>query len=244
MSTQLQTAFKNILAMPHFANQHSAGTKRHDSHEEALAEVFTTAGFTEDVHLTIGKNSKGRKIKVLKYTKLKKAALLKAIELDGNDRQTAIAKLVPGMAKGTFIRQPAGSQSFPDFLVCDFSGKFVVIEAKSGSGGGPVWNDSLPRAGSVYVMSSGKYNKSTVWLGEDWLSASEAAIFEKLYADIDAIVSKANVELKNLNSFKRGWQFYSRKKHQQGGKVEFTDPFRHPDRNANEEHVLKFALEQ
>jgi hypothetical protein len=148
------------------------------------------------------------------------------------------------MPVGTYIHQPAGSQSFPDFLIRDFSGQFVVVEAKSGAGAGPVWNDSLPKAAAVYVMSSGKHNASTVWLGEDWISSEETAIFEQLYKDIARLVTRANASLVALNTHQRGFQYYARNKHQQAGRQEYTDPFQHPMRAACEAHVLTFALEQ
>lgn len=242
MSTQLHSFFNEVLTMPHWANQHSGGRARVDSHEEELANELVKAGFTQDIQLSKVTGANGKSKKVLKYPKLKKQNLLKALDLSGTSKQAAIDALVPGMVAGTFIRQPAGSQSFPDFLIKDFSGSYVVVEAKSGSGTGPVWNDSLPRKDSIYVMSSGKHNKSTIWLGQDWLSNEQNTIFDQLYADIDLLVKTANKKLKDCDALKRGFQFYSRKKHQQGGKVQFTDPFRHPDRAQCEDNVLKFAL--
>lgn len=244
MSQQLHDFLKAVQAMPHWANQHSGGKKRVDSHEEALTTELVNAGFTEEIQTIMGTNKNGKPKKLLKYPKLKKQALLKSIDLTGQARQSAIAKLVPGMAKGSFIRQPAGSQSFPDYLICDFSGNFVVIEAKSGRGPNPVWNDSRPRKDSIYIMSSGKYNKSTFWLGQDWLTQEQDAIFVNLYKIIDEAVKDANKRLKDIDVLNRGFQFYSRKKHQQGGLVEFTDPFRHPDKDKCEQNVLTFALAQ
>lgn len=244
MSQQLYNFFTAVQQMPHWANQHSGGRKRVDSHEEALSTELVNAGFSEVIQTTMSTNKNGKPKKISKYPKLKKQSLLKAIDLSGQARQDAISELVPGMSPGTFIRQPAGSQSFPDYLICDFSGKFVVVEAKSGRGPNPVWNDSRPRKDSVYIMSSGKYNKSTFWLGQDWLTAEQDAIFTNLYKIIDKAVKDANKQLKDTDVLKRGFQYYNRKKHQQGGLVEFTDPFRHPDRNKCEKNVLDFAKAQ
>lgn len=244
MSQQLQNFFKAVQSMPHWANQHSSGRTRIDSHEVALANELITAGYTEEIQTTYGLNSKGKKKKILKYQKLKKDALLRAVNKTGTVRQQHIQSLVPTMSPGTFIRQPAGSQSFPDFLICDFSGTFVVIEAKSGRGAEPVWNDSLPREDAIYIMSSGKHNSSTFWLGQDWLAPAEYAIFDQLYKDINLLVNNANQQLKLSNTFKRGFQFYSRKKHQQGGGKVYTDPFTHTDRSRCENNVLTFALNQ
>lgn len=244
MSQQLFNFLTAVQQMPHWANQHSSGRKRVDSHEEALSAELVSAGFREVIQTTMDTNKNGKPKKILQYPKLKKQALLKAIDLVGQERQDAISKLVPRMEVGTFIRQPAGSQSFPDYLICDFTGQFVVVEAKSGRGPNPVWNDSRPRKDSIYIMSSGKYNKSTFWLGQDWLTDEQNDIFVNLYKRIDEEIKNANKQLKDTDTLKRGFQFYSRKKHQQGGLVEFTDPFRHPDKNKCEKNVLEFAKAQ
>lgn len=242
MTTQLHTSFKDILAMPHYANAASSGLNRLDSHELALRPVFEANGYKPIEQFNLGKNRKGKTVKLLTYPKLKKKALLKAIA--SPNKQKELEALCGDMPPGTYIHQPAGSQSFPDFLIRDFSGVFVVVEAKSGAGAGPVWNDSLPKAGAVYIMNSGKHNASTVWLGEDWISTEELAIFEQLYKDIAQLVTRANARLVTLNTHQRGFQYYARKKHQQAGSKEYTDPFQHPMRASCEQHVLTFALEQ
>lgn len=240
MSQQLQNFFLSVQKMPHWANQHSSGKHRVDSHEEALAVELTAQGYVEEKL-----QSKKTPKKQRKYPNLGKKALLAAIDIeDPVKRQAAIAKLVQGMAKGSFIRQPAGGQSFPDFLICDFSGTFVVVEAKSGNGAAPTWNDSLPREGCIYIMSSGKHSGSTFWLGEDWISANERAIFKQLYATIDKIVKEANNKLYVINQNTRGFQYYNRKKHDQKGSAIYTDPFVHTDRIKCEQNVLAFALAQ
>ena len=242
MTTQLHTSFKAILAMPHYANAASSGKLRYDSHELALCAVFESNGYKRIEQFSLGKNRNGRTVKLLTYPKLKKKALLRAVA--SSNKQAELELLCGLMPPGTYIHQPAGSQSFPDFLIRDFSGTFIVVEAKSGAGAGPVWNDSLPKAGAVYVMSSGKHNASTVWLGEDWISTEESAIFEQLYKDIARLVTKANASLVALNTHQRGFQYYARNKHQQAGSQEYTDPFQHPMRAECEAHVLTFALEQ
>lgn len=242
MTTQLHSSFKSILAMPHYANAASSGKRRYDSHEEALCAVFESNGYTPIEQFSMGVNRNGRTVKLLTYPKLKKGALLRAVA--SANKQAELELLCGDMPLGTYIHQPAGSQSFPDFLIRDFSGVFVVVEAKSGAGAGPVWNDSLPKAGAVYVMSSGKHNASTVWLGEDWISTEESAIFEQLYKDIARLVTRANASLVALNTHQRGFQYYARNKHQQAGSQDYTDPFQHPNRAACEAHVLTFALEQ
>ena len=215
--------------MTYHANQHSSGKKRHDSHEEAVLAIFLDNGFQEE-------SSKN-------HPKLKQGKLLAAIKLEGEERQAAIAALVPDMASGTVIHQPAGSQSFPDFLFRDFDGVFVIIEAKSSGSNTPAWNDSLPRDGCVYVFSSGKSNQTTVWLGEDLIDDVAIAIIDELRATIDLAVKAANIKLSETHFGRsRGWFYYARPKFGQRGKAHIADPFVHPDRQMCEENTLAFVL--
>lgn len=233
-----------VLKMPHWSNQHAASGRRYNSHEDALADELDRVGYQEQIQAQTVTTDKGKRKTVLTYPALGKNSLLRALKKLGADRQAAILALVPGMAAGTYIRQPSGSQSFPDFLIRDFSGTFVVVEAKSGSGVSPTWNDSLPKADCIYIMSSGKHAQTTCWLGQDWISDPEVQTFESLYKTIDNVVLRTNQLLKTMDQHRRGWQFYSRKKHQQTGTYHYTDPYRHQDRMKCEQNVLNFAKAQ
>jgi len=228
MSIQLHNFFHSVLKMPHYSNQHQSGGVRHTNHEDALTELLVKEGYSEDFNKS-------------KYVKLKRSSVIQAADLEGEERQKFLENILPDMLEGTFIRQPAGSQSFPDFLIKDFGGRFILVEAKSGGGVSPVWNDSRPRKDSIYIMSSGVYDKSTIWLGQDWITYDQTIVLDQLYKDIEKLVYETNEKLKTLDTFNRGFQFYSRKKHQQGGKSTNTDPFRHPDREKCENNVLEFT---
>ena len=148
------------------------------------------------------------------------------------------------MAPGAFIRQPCGPNAFPDFLLCDFSGTIVLIEAKSGGGHAPAWNGGLPQKDSIYILSSGIYNSSTVFLGHDIMNWE----FSKLLQDHHDAQQVRSKELKKqaalLDEFNRGFYHYTRSKFEQQGGMDKTDYFKHKDRPRCEQNVLTFALAQ
>lgn len=69
-----------------------------------------------------------------------------------------------------FIRQPFGSQNKPDFLLFRKQKDhihWVCLECKSSKNDRPMWNDSYPSTGFVYLFTRyGKINDSTFFLGE------------------------------------------------------------------------------
>lgn len=99
----------------------------------------------------------------------------------------------------SFIYQPYGSQSFPDFLI--FEGDTVIpLEVKSSTKGGnhPMWNGSLPRSNGLYMFVSKKDNNIkgiTFFKGNLLLSESQ---YEKLKFYVEDIKKYTNEKLKEL----------------------------------------------
>jgi hypothetical protein len=249
MSTQLHTFFINVLEMPHYANQNAGSGVKHNSHEDALAAELVKVGFVyipqEGTRLTrpTKKNPNGRIAKTKTFPKLSRDSLKAAIA--STNRQVEISKLVPGMKHGQFIQQPAGSQSFPDFLIRDFSGTFVVIEAKSGNGVVPAWNDSLVKHDAIYIFSSGKENQTTISLGQDVLDIRREKILSEAHENIRKIVEETNKLLQQTpDEFNRGFNYNVRPKFEQGGGKDKVNWFKHRDRQKCEDNVLAFALAQ
>jgi len=230
--------------MPHYANDARGSGVKHDSHEDALTQELVKVGYVEIVQDSTGINRNGKPKKIKRFPKLKRNTLTTAIESD--NQQHEITKLVVGMNPGEFIRQPCGSQSFPDFLVRDFSGTFVLIEAKSGRGAVPAWNDSYPKPNAIYVFSSGSYNQTTVFLGGDVLDPeTEQSLREARQEMQDVVLKRKKAADSTPDRFNRGFGLsYGRPKFEQGGGKHKTDYFAHSDRKNCEQNVLKFALEQ
>lgn len=228
MSAQLHNAIKDILAMPYFKNEHAKSGGAHYGHEEAVAIRIKKAGFTE--------------VSKTNYPKLTKGVLKKWA--DSGDT-TQLDKILAKLPNGTYILQPAGSQGFPDILVKDHSGSYVAVECKSGQNGlCPMWNDNVPKQNAIYILSSGKANATTAFLGKDVISPAEYQLMAKQEAEIAAIVKKYNLLMDQADVFKRGWLQKSRKQHFQGGGNIKTNYFTHADRLSCEKNVLDFAKAQ
>lgn len=211
--------------MPYFKNDHArSGTAIH-GHEDAVADKLLAAGFKEEQKVN--------------YPSLKKSLLKKWAET-GDEK--LLRKATQHMPVGTFIKQPAGSQGFPDVLVLDFNNKFVAYECKSSNKGTcPMWNDSLPKPNAIYIMNSGKYNETTLFMGRDVISSQEYNMMLQQEKDIEKIVNQYKTKLAGVDVFNRGWQQKSRRQHfQYGGQLK-TDYFKHVDRKKCERNVLNFV---
>ena len=248
MSQQLQTFINDVLGMPHYGNDNAGSGQKFNSHEDALADRLVANGYSEVVQTGYRINRNGKKVKSRKFPALTKKSLRQAI--DSANRQAEIAKLVsflgvPGLLPGQFIRQPCGSQSFPDFLICDTLGTFVIVEAKSGNGVVPAWNDSLVKKDCIYIFSSGRYNRTTVFLGQDVLDPAREKILNDTHEQVRQIMEQAKLALEATpDVFNRGFGYYARPKFEQGGGNDKSDFFKHTDRDKCETNVLAFALAQ
>ncbi len=243
MSQQLNNFIQEVLKMPHYSNDNAGSGQKFNSHEDALADQLVAHGYTQVQQHGIKINKKGNPAPCLKFPKLKTKLLKAAIE--SPNRQAEISKLVPGLLPGQFIRQPAGSQSFPDFLICDMSGTFVIVEAKSGNGSVPAWNDSLVKKDCIYIFSSGKYNSNTVFLGQDVLDPAIEKILSNAHDRVKQIIDQTKIALvATPDIFNRGFGYYARPKFEQGGGGGKANFFEHADKKKCEANVLAFALAQ
>jgi hypothetical protein len=225
MSKQLHSALSSILAMPYFKNENARSGGAVFGHEDAVAVKIRNAGFTE--------------IQKTSYPKLKKGLLSKWAET-GDD--TELRKVTVGLPVGSFILQPAGSQGFPDVLIKDFNDRFVSLECKSGKNGqNPMWNDNVPKPSTIYVLSSGVQDSTTVFMGRDVISPEEQALMDEQEEAIANVVKEYNKKMGAIDKFNRGWNQKSRKQHFQGGGGAKTNYFTHPSRKVCEDNALKYA---
>lgn len=223
MSKQLHRAFNEILEMPYFENERARSGKTINGHEDAIAVRFTDHGFehlANDEYPTLGKT------------------LVHAWAKTNHDPDF-LREEFGSMPLGSFIEQPAGTQSFPDFLLRDFNDSFLAIEAKSGRDGRcPMWNDNMPKHGAIYILSSGKLDETTVFLGEDVISHAVYDIKAQQEEEINSIVRKYNKLMESADSHNRGWVAKSRRQHFQAGGMDRTNYFTHKDRSKCEQNVL------
>lgn len=227
MSTQLHQALSRILAMPYYKNDHARSGVAVHGHEDAVALKLSETGFTE-----INKSV---------YPGLSKSLLKEWSEI-GND--VAIRRATQNMPVGSFINQPAGSQGFPDILIKDYNDRFVAFECKSGEKGEcPMWNDNIPKPNSIYILSSGLQDATTIFLGKDVITQATYDLFAQQEAEIDLIIQKYKKLCGAADTFKRGWIQKSRKQHFQAGGSAKTNYFTHQDRVKCEQNALAYALQ-
>lgn len=225
MSAQLYQAMQGILKMPYYKNQNARSGEVIHGHEDAVGNKLSEFGFTN----CLKEN----------YKKITKKILRSWAETGDDTKLKVVAKNMPF---GSYITQPAGSQGFPDILVRDYDGKFVAIECKSISKNGtPMWNDSLPKPNAIYVLNSGKYNTTTLFLGRDVISPEELAMMKELEEENNRRSKEYELKLASIDKFNRGWLQRARKQHFQFGGKNKTDYFVHTDRQKCEHNVLEFA---
>jgi hypothetical protein len=225
MSQQLHTAMTTILAMPYFQNQAHKSGGADFAHERAVAEHIRACGFAE-----LDRSS---------YPKVTKSLLKKWAEGRGD---ADLRKATQGMPEGTFISQPAGSQGFPDILVRDWGDRYVAVECKSGKNGQcPMWNDNTPKPLTIYVLSSGVQNATTIFMGQDVITPQQQDLMDQLERDLTAIVNKYKILVDAEDQFNRGWIQKARKQHFQAGGGAKTNYFIHKERAICEQRALDYS---
>lgn len=214
-----------ILAMPYYKNEQHKSGGADFGHERAVGEHIEAAGFVEVARST--------------YPKLTKGLLKKWAEGRGD---ADLRKVTAGMPEGTFICQPAGSQGFPDILVKDWGDRFVAVECKSGKGGEcPMWNDNTPKPQTIYVLSSGVQNATTVFMGQDVITPRQQELMDELEKRLTEIVKEYKVLVDAEDTLNRGWIQKARKQHFQGGGAEKTNYFTHKERAICEQRALDYS---
>jgi len=223
MCQKLYEAGKSILEMGYYKNENARSGDYQPGHEDAVADVLTKHGFQ-------GFEQKD-------FPNLKRGHL-KTWWNNGFSNQ--LDEVLADMPKGSYILQPGGTQSFPDILIKDFNGRMVALECKSGKGTHPMWNDSTPKHGAAYIMSSGRTNETTLFMGDDVFSKEEADVIAEYNEKFEALKKECFQELSKVNNFDRGWLYSHRRQFfQQGGGAK-TNYFTHVDRQRCEHRVLEF----
>ena len=213
--------------MPYYKNERARSGTVINGHEDAVALKLVAAGFTEE--------------KKTDHPSLTKGLLKEWANTGDSSKLEAVLKSMP---KGTFINQPAGSQGFPDILVKDFNGRYIALECKSvgKTVTSPMWNDNVPKQNSIYILSSAKYDATTIFLGKDVITQATYDLFAQQEAEIEKIIQKYKKLCGNADKFNRGWIQKSRKQHFQNGGGSKTNYFIHADRAKCEKNALAYAL--
>jgi len=225
MSQQLYNAGVEILKMGYYKNENARSGDYNPGHEDAVAAVLDNHGFTGFTQTD--------------FPQLKRSHLKIWWESDFTDT-TELNKALATLPAGSYVLQPGGTQSFPDILVKDFCGRFVALECKSGKGTHPMWNDSTPKPGAAYIMSSGKVNETTLFMGDDVITQEQQKIINEGLKQLQELAESISSQVKNLDKHNRGFILSSRKQFFQQGGMEKTNYFTHASRKQCEQNVLEF----
>lgn len=139
----------------------------------------------------------------------------------------------------SYVYQPNGSQQSPDFRVTLPTGRVIDIECKSSNQSYPTYNGGLPKEGTVYIFSSGKYNQTTVFFADDVVSTRKRELYAQLVEDLNAVLKTYQMD-DVWQDDERGFDFYVRNMYTQSGGKDKKDYFTHVDRNRCEQNVLNF----
>ena len=221
MSSQLKAAGELILHMGYYKNDNARSGNYNPGHEAAVAAVLSECGFQGFVQSD--------------FPQLRRKHLKEWWE---NEFGNQLDDILSDMPPGSYILQPGGSQSFPDILVKDFGGKIVAVECKSAKGTHPMWNDSTPKLGAVYIMSSSKANETTMFMGEDLISKETLSHFTQALAKMYAIADTFNDLAKGADVHMSGFKITCRKQFFQAGGGAKTNYFTHGSRYCRESNVL------
>lgn len=213
--------------MPYYKNEpaRSGGSKY--GHEAAVASVIQDAGFTS--------------VDRSQFPKLTSSILFEWRDT-GND--STLRTITEGLLPGSYILQPAGSQSPPDILVKDFNDRFVAIECKSVEKNTcPMWNDNLPKSDFIYVLASGITNTTTVFFGKDVISPNIIILQQQMWAEVKAVIDKWNAQIQTEDdaTYSRGWLVKARPQNFQQGGAAKTNYFTHNGRSQCEANVLDYV---
>jgi len=223
MCKKLAEAGVDILAMGYYKNENARSGEFKPGHENAVAYVLEQNGFQCFTQKDV--------------PQLKKGHLKEWWENGFGDD---LDELLADLPKGCFVLQPGGSQSFPDIIVKDFEGRWVALECKSGKDYCPMWNDNTPKPGAAYIMSSGKLNETTMFMGDDVITPEQQKIINEGIEQLAKLAESISDKVKELDEHNRGFILSSRRQFfQQGGK-EKTNYFTHSDRKDCEQKVLEF----
>lgn len=207
----LWEVFTTFLKMPYYKNHAAASgaIHSHAKHEDALKEALIGGGFVA----------------------WSPSLALKKKDMTG----PSFAQEMPA---GTFIEQPFGSQSAPDFFVKTWNNQVVPLEAKSASGMCPMYNSGGIKADYFYVFCSQKTNQTTIFKGDDIIAQQQQQLLDEYIAEEKLRVEVLNAKLKELDITKRGVSYYGRPMICQSGCSKLTNYFTHEQRIQTEQRAI------
>ena len=186
-------------------------------HEDNIKKIFLENGFSESL-----------------VNKGKKKVFTKEMQ---NNLQKSI------LNPGEFIEQPFGKNDNPDFVVQLTENSVISIEAKSSKDPKPQYNSGGIKNNTVYILSSSKYNQTTIYLGKSIILEKQQTLINELINKQKELEIEYNKKLNECDDNERGIAYYTRPMIIQKGSSEKTDYFKHKNRENCEKEVYTFIDE-
>ncbi|MEG3826340.1 hypothetical protein [Mesomycoplasma ovipneumoniae] len=107
-----------------------------------------------------------------------------------------------------YIKQPYGSQNFPDFLI--LTNKYVFpleikFSTKATKTGLPKWNSNIPKSNAIYVYANAEKQKPLIFLGDDFLGQETRILLNDFFEEFN---EKEKIE-QLLNNIKNNANSYN-----------------------------------
>ena len=211
--SNINKAAELFLQMKYFKNQAAVSGKFHKKHEEAVADVLIQSGFN----------------KFKPEKKLTQKIVANWMNVPINSIQFPV---------GCFIEQPLGSNNSPDFLVKISENFILPIEAKSAKSMKPLYNSGSIKSDYLYVFSSEKLNKTTIFKGSYIITVEQDKLIEEHIKKSRSMDEELNKQLALYDTNMRGISYYTRPMIGQKGKAKYTDYFGHENRKEVEDKTV------
>jgi hypothetical protein len=144
------------------------------------------------------------------------------------------------MPVGTFIEQPFGTNDAPDFFIKVSDSFILPLEAKSCRGYTPMWNSGIPKPDYIYVFCSEKADATTIIKGSSIITSEQSRLIQEHIERHRQDDEELNEKLFNLDAKHRGITYYTRPMIQQHGTSDYTNYFKHKNRETDEKEVIEW----
>jgi hypothetical protein len=144
-----------------------------------------------------------------------------------------------------YMREPFGSQSFPDFILLEQNYVFS-LELKSSKNDKPMWNNSLPKQHGIYVFMAYSEQPSRqetlLFLGKDVITSHATNVLKSKMKAIQEASKFTKEELAILDVYNYGWEPYVRANYQQSIHNSSTIPsfVNNPNKDRNNRNVIEY----
>jgi hypothetical protein len=104
------------------------------------------------------------------------------------------------MKEKTYIKNPNGTQKFPDFII-KIDNKIYNLECKSSKiSYKPLWNCSYPEKDSIYIFTNRKDNNTVIFYGNELITSNLQFLLEEYKIKTKALEEEYNSKIRKLDN--------------------------------------------